>query len=155
MNNNNSHSCSCGCCGEHSSCKDTSSNADISLLSQQEKDFIHALKESHYFPISRFILKSNKESDFVSVALPCVYIYDLHQTMEQVKEMSALITGLEHKGLISVDYDIPLKNYTYDEYFNSDIYAYFKNTVEQAKDNENFLGNIADIECGSIAPTDN
>lgn len=126
-------------------------NNTNNTLTEQENDFLECLKQYHFLPVARFVLKSSKEHDFISVTLPCVYIYDLHQTIEQVKSMSSLITSLENKRYITTDYDMPLKNYPYDEYFNSDIYAHFKNTVEESKNKEGFLGDIADIECGSIA----
>ena len=141
------HACGCGC---------SSSREDSSpeKLSETEIHFLYHLVESHYYPVAQFILKSSKESDFESIALSPVFITDIKDTMEQVKNCGETLKMLEEQGFLTLDFDIPLNGYSYEQYYNSELFAYFKDTVEKGKEKENFLGDIAIMETGSIAPTD-
>ncbi len=153
---NHSHTCGCHshshshshghvCCGKHVSVKD---------ISETELDFLKHLLEYKFLPVSRFIVKSSKEHDFQNIALSPVFIIDTKDSMDQVKNVGKKLIHLEDLGLITIDYDIPLKGYAYDEYHKSEIYAYFIDTVNGAKEKEGFLGDTPTIECGSIAPTE-
>ncbi len=148
-NDTHEHSCDCGCGGHHHS-----TPVSIENLEQHEVNFLQHLIGYHYMPVSQFIVTSTKESGFASIALSPVFITEENNTMEQVRSIGDMLKGLEQKGYLTLDYDEPLKGYNYNEHYNSDVYAFFKQTVEEAKTKENFLGDTATIETGSIAPTE-
>lgn len=62
------------------------------------------------------------------------------------------LTSLEEGGYLSVDYDLPLSGYGYEEFKESELYAYFCRTVEEASRRKGFLGDLPVLELGSIAP---
>lgn len=61
--------------------------------------------------------------------------------------------SLEEKGHLTLDYEEPLENANYSEYKDSDLNAYFKETVAQAGNHDDYLYDIPDLELGSIALT--
>ena len=85
-----SHSCS-GNCGSCGGC------ARELPLNQGELQLLDTLSEIPFLPVAR------KMGD-----LPPVYLEDEKFTVE---EYSLILQCLEKKGLISLDYDKPLKNY--------------------------------------------
>ena len=74
--------------------------------------------------------------------------------MKTVKEVGAFLQGLEDIGLVTLDYDIPLNGYGYEEYKTSALYEYFCATVAEGASKPDFLGNIPVLELGSIALTE-
>lgn len=138
------HSCG-GCCGGH--------HQEEIQMSEEEIEFMKQLAQSPYLPLARFVLKSSKSSHLESVALAPVYINNRADSMETVKHMAAILKSLEGKGLITLDYELPLENGNYADYSESELYAYFKETVAQAEDKEEFLYDMPSIELGSIALT--
>lgn len=147
----------CGCGHSDGGCCKTNTMTDIQLdfdsLSTNEKDFLNKLTSVQYLPLTQFVVKSTKEHDFSSIALSTVYLEDINETLEQIKNTKNMLESLSDKGFISLDYDIELENCDYNEYFSSDIFDYFKQTVLEGATKENYLGDIADIYKGSIAPT--
>lgn len=134
------------CCGHKEVKKDD--------LTQDENDFLNYLLTYTFLPVARFVLKSTKEKDFEVCTLSPVFIEYEDDNLDRVKFMANLLTSLEEKGVISIDYDFALKNYDYSEYYNSDLFKYFEKTVKEGKDKQAFLGDIAELETGSIAITD-
>ncbi len=151
--------CGC-CCGSHHKHHDEDTRMEsidnvkkLSLTNSQ----ISVLLELHhckYLPASRFMMKSSMEKDAVFIALAPVYLTDLDETLENVKAMGKIFSVLAEKGLISLDYHLPLSNYDYKLYTDSDVYRYFKETVSEGKSQEKFLCDIAEIELGSMALTE-
>ena len=139
------HGCGGGCC-----C--ASQRAEVPL-SNEEKDFLNQLAQTPYLPLARFVLKSSKSSHFESVALAPVHLRDKADSMETVKSLGAILKSLEEKGHLTLDYEEPLENANYSEYKDSDLYAYFKETVAQAGNYDDYLYDIPDLELGSIALT--
>ena len=74
--------------------------------------------------------------------------------METVKEIGTVLSELEEKGLISLDYDIPLQDYDYTLHTKSALFSFFKETVNEGKNRPSFLFDTAEIELGSIALTE-
>lgn len=156
-----------GCCGghchhhdhSHGGCCGSAQDIDVDPipldgLSEAEIQFLQDLVAHQYFPVAQFVLTSSTTDEFESVALSPVFVTDTKDTMEQIKNLGARLQALADKGFITLDYDIPLENYDYEEYFESEVFAYFKSTVEEAKTKPGFLGDTATIETGSMAPTD-
>jgi hypothetical protein len=122
-------------------------------ISEEETEFLKQLAQTPYLPLARFVLKSTKSSHLESVALAPVYICDRTDSMETVKSMAVVLGSLKEKGLITLDYEEPLENGNYIDYSDSALYAYFKETVAQAKGRDDFLFDIPSLELGSISLT--
>ncbi len=153
-NHEHGHGCGCHshggnnkCCGKHKKIK-------IEDISDTQVEFLMHLIESKFLPVASFVLKSSKEHDFESIALAPVFIIDVKDSMQEVKNVANKLKSLENLGLITIDYDIELNGYSYAEYHSSEIYAYFKKTVNESKGKDGFIGDVPTIECGSIAPTE-
>ncbi|MFI3227379.1 MAG: hypothetical protein R3Y09_08205 [Clostridia bacterium] len=156
MTNHHNHDCCCnhghdhnhgeqGCCGQHKPVKNEAN------LTQNERDFLHHLSHIKYLPLASFVTKSTKESSFAIIALQPVFIRSVADTMDDIRECGEFLLGLEQKGFITLDYDIPLDGYAYDEYKNSELFVRYSEVVAEGAKQENFLGDIPTIEFGSIA----
>ncbi len=142
-----SHSGDKNCCGEHK-------HVTIKDISHLELNLLKHLLKCKFLPVARFIIKSSKEHDFTNVALSPVFIINTTDSMEEIKSVGVRLKNLESLGLITLDYDITLNGYDYLEYHNSNIYDYFKQTVNEAGGKDGFLGDTPTMECGSIAPSE-
>ncbi len=142
---NHSHSC-CGDCCAHS--------LESLTINSKEISFLKELVKCSYLPVSRFIMSSSIEEEAKLVSLAPVYINAIDDSMETVKEIRTVLCELEEKGLISLDYDIPLQDYDYTQYTKSALFSYFEETVNEGKRNPSFLFDTAEIELGSIALTE-
>ena len=141
--------CSCGHHQEHHSLHPHGGG-----LTEAQTAFLHELEHHHFLPVARFLIESSREDDFSSVALAPVYLRGPEESMEWVKETGAMLLGLEEKGYLTLDYDYPLESYPYTEYRQSDLYAYFCRTIEEAKGRPGCLGDTPVLELGSIAPAE-
>lgn len=160
-------SCSGGCCGSHSGesssgCCGGSSHStggccskkpkfDVSKLNEKELQIIDMLKMHFNLPIVEFVLKSTKESDFESICLSPVFIFSQDDDFDNVKDTAKALKNLENNEFIVINIDEPLQNCSYEEYENSKVLAYFKETVRLGSEYENFLGDIASVEKGFIS----
>ena len=100
--------------------------------------------------------------------------------MEEAKQIGEALIHLEEKGVLTKSFktpfrkrdewkfkiedfeyydteessdDMPLDNYDYNEYKNSDLYKMLQETVAEGKGKEGFLCDTAIIETGSMALT--
>lgn len=124
-----------------------------SNLSQNQVDFLAQLIHYQYLPVAQFVARSSTQSDFEVLALSPVFIRATDDTMELVKEAGEFLSQLELQGMITLDYDVPLDGYHYEEYHQSAVYTYFCQTVEEAKALPNALGDTPSLVLGSMAPT--
>ncbi|MBE6033822.1 MAG: hypothetical protein E7222_03880 [Clostridiales bacterium] len=146
------HHCKGGCCcgGQgHSNPKEQ----ETITLNKKELEFLLELKEFKYLPISEFVMSSSENDHIGFRGLAPVYLRDLRDSMETVKEIGTILKSLEKKGLISLDYDIPLQGYDYTLHTESELYKYFLKTVEDGKNKPGFLCDKGEIEFGSAALT--
>ena len=74
--------------------------------------------------------------------------------MAMVKEAGAFLKKLEDMGLITLDYDIPLNGYAYQEYKDSALFEYFCATLKEGAGRPGFLGDTPVLELGSMALTE-
>ncbi len=149
----NHDTCGCGC-GSHSHEQKPPVPVFLKDVSELETEFLTHLMTHRFLPVAQYVVKSTKESAFESIALTPVHMQHVSQTMEEVRAMGAMLTRLSDLGWITLDFDLPLTNYPYEEYHKADLFAYFQQTVEEAKAHAHFLGDTAVLECGSIAPTE-
>ncbi len=146
--------CECGCSCGHEHSHQTDSHAEPVEVTENQKDFLHGLSHTHYLPVARFTVTDSREDDFACTALAPVFIRSVSDDLNTVKEAGAFLQKLEDLGLISLDYDMPLKGYDYEEYKTSEIYEYFRATVIEGASKPNFLGDTPELELGSIALTE-
>jgi len=152
-----SHSCASDCsCHSHSSNsgKGHAHSQGPLTISSEEKSVLLELKQCSQLPVSRFVMSSSTEKEARFVSLAPVYIEALDDSMESVKQKGTVLSKLEKKRLICLDYDIPMQGYDYTLHTNSALFAYFTETVNEAKKNSSFLCDTAEIEFGSIALTE-
>lgn len=145
------HKANCGC-GQHHQVRTKS--VELQDSTPEEKNFLLILAQYTYLPVTRFLLTNSAEAELVSIALAPVVIDSLADTMETVKKNGQALLSLEERGLITLDYDIPLDGYDYEGYRDSDLYRYFAHTVEESKGKPGFLFDTATLETGSMALTD-
>lgn len=146
--------CGCGCGHKHAHPHQTGDPTVPIEVTENQKDFLHQLAHRHYLPVARFSLKDSREDDFVSTALAPVYISAIEDDMATVKGAGAFLQMLEDIGLITLDYDIPMNKYAYEEYKESALYAYFCATVAEGALKPGFLGDTPVLELGSMTLTD-
>lgn len=137
----------------HDCCCHSHENKEV-VLNDAEKAILMDLARFNCLPISRFIMSSSTEEEARFVALSPVFISALDDSMETVKKIGAILSGLEDKDLITLDYDLPIRGYDYEQYKNSELYAYFKETVKEGMKKTANLCDTAEIELGSMALTE-
>ncbi len=154
------HDTDCGCGHEHThedGCCCGHHHAHLApeegSLTQAQSDVLLAIHQRGYLPIARFALRSSRDGDAYAVALEPVYIADPKEGMDTVKANGSLFASLEDLGLTTLDYDMRLKGYAYQEYEQSSIYAYFVETVKEASQKPGFVLDIPVLELGSVALT--
>ena len=155
------HQDGCGCGHEHThgdgcGCGHTHAHLEPGecSLTQAQADVLLAIHQRGYLPISRFALRSSRDGDAYAVALEPVYIAGVADDMDTVKANGGLFTSLQDLGLVTLDYDIRLTGYAYQEYEKSNLYAYFLETVKEAAQKPGFVLDTPVLELGSVALTD-
>lgn len=146
---------SCGCCGCQSSqggcCHQ---KAEPILLQPEQKSFLLELALQKELPVARFLILSSQEEDFCVAALAPVFIQSAQDSMETVKTFGAFLKEMESQGLLVLEYGTKMQEYAYLEYKNSDLYAFFCETVQEGAKIQQFLGDIPYLELGHIVLTD-
>ena len=147
--------CGSGCGHDHTHNHRTGESSGQPIqVTKNQQDFLHQLGHCRYLPVARFILKDSREEDVTATALAPVFRRSAADDLALVKEAGAFLQELEDRGLITLDYDIPLKEYGYEKYKGSALYAYFCDTVAEGAKKPGFLGDTPELELGSIALTE-
>ncbi len=146
--------CGCGCGHDHKHPHSAGDPTAPLEVTENQKDFLHQLYHRRYLPVARFSVEDSREEDFIATALAPVFIRSTADDIAMVKEAGAFLQRLEDMGLITLDYDIPLDRYGYEEYKGSALYEYFCSTVTEGATKPGFLGNTPVLELGSMALTD-
>ncbi len=141
------HGPDCGCGGEI----EIAPADDLTILQQ---NMLLALYARRYLPVARFALESTRDGDAYAIALAPVYLGTAEDTMDAVKQLGEELEALEQAGLITLDYDIPLNGYAYEEYKTSILYGFFQQSVEESSEQPDALFDRAALEKGSMALTD-
>jgi hypothetical protein len=140
------HDEACGCGGQHRE-PDYDNGLTIG-----ENNVLMALTERGALPVARFALTSSKNAEAYAVAMEPVYIASPSDSMDVIREYGALFAGMEDKGLIDLDYDVPLPGYPYFEYKGSDAWKRFVEAAAEAKA-RGFTFDTPNLELGGIALT--
>lgn len=122
-------------------------------LTAREANFLMNFGHIDYLPLARFCTGSTKSGDANSVALDNVFLKTGSETIPEINLTADTLESLESRGIISLDYDIPLANFDYALFENSDAFALLVRTVEEGRTREGYLFDRAYVEKGSIAPT--
>lgn len=158
MTHEHHHGCGCGCGHEHHHHHHehpvVTPEAAAIEVSGHELAILKTVQAVGCLPVARFVALKSDEDEVVIDCLSPVYLYETTDTMEEVKVMGAVLRGLEDKGLLSLDYDLPIRDFDYSLYTDSELYAYFTRTIAEAKGREGFLCDTPDIELGSMAVTE-
>jgi hypothetical protein len=147
--NEHTHEEGCGCGHHHEHLV-----FEEGSITEAQADVLLAIHQRGYLPIARFALRSSRDGDAHAVALEPVYIASTEDDMDMVKANGELFESLEDLGLITLDYDIRLTGYAYQEYEQSNLYAYFMETVKEAAQKPEFLLDTPVLELGSVALTE-
>ncbi len=140
------HGEGCGCGGHHHE-PDYENGLTIA-----ENNVLMALTERGALPVARFTLTSSKEAEAYAVAMEPVYIANPSDSLDDIKEYGSLFARMEDKGLIDLEYDLPLPGYPYFEYKGSDAWKRFVETAAEAKE-RGFTFDSPNLELGGIALT--
>lgn len=142
----NCNQCSCpqkadGQCG---GCGSNAKTLNMQELTKSETDFIAELLSHCYLPVTQFILEDKSQSDFSLEIYSPVYIANSEQIISATTEIGKMLENLEQRGILSLDYDIPLSNYDYDDYYKSLAYTSFEASANTE---------IAQTDSSDIYPT--
>ena len=123
-------------------------------LTCQETAFIDRLAENGPLPVARFVMQSTKSEHFSATAMDPVFLENEEDDMKTVRAWADLLEKLEEYTLVEIDYDTLLEESLYTLYEHSAVYAYFLETIEEAKANPEFLFDTAFLEKGSVRLTE-
>lgn len=146
--------CGCGCNHDHTHTHQAKAPSTSAEVTENQKDFLHQLHHHHYLPVARFTMEDSNKQDFIATALAPVFIRSVDDDMATVKEAGAFLKKLEDMGLITLDYDMPLDEYSYLEYKESSMYKYFCDTVAEGAAKPDFVGDTPVLDFGSMALTE-
>jgi hypothetical protein len=155
MNKNEQHACKhTGCCNSRTGkCGGFHAGNSMPDFTAEETAFLRLLSQAPFLPIGQFLLKSSRSDHLESVALAPVYLTDKRDSMESIHMNIKALKNLEQYGVITLDYDIPLENYDYTVFEESEAYRYFQDTVTESRNNPDFIFDTAALEFGSLALT--
>ena len=152
------HGCSCGCGHDHDhehpyGRVPVTADAESIEISGREKAILQTILAVGCLPVARLIATKSDEEEVVIDCLSPVYLYETSDTLDEVKEIGALLRRLSDLGLLTLDYDRPIADFDYSLYTESDLFAYFVRTIDEARGREGFLCDTAEMELGSMAVT--
>ena len=149
------HDHTCGCeCHDHNHHHEPEYLGGIEGLTDGEAQLLQMLGRYKYLPVARFLLRSGSEQELEMTAMAPVALNSADEEKAVVKARGEALQSLSDKGLITLDYDIPLRDYDYDGYTKSHIFAELEQMAVEAKGREGFLFDTAAMELGSMALTD-
>jgi len=141
------HTCESGCGG----CGGCSPKEVV--LTRPQAQLLSRFAQTPFLPLCRFLMTSSREDELESVGLEPVFLETGKEDLPAAREIGALLTALADKGLITLDYELPLSNCDYGEYRDSPLFALFRQTVEEGASRPGFLFDTAVLEKGSMALT--
>lgn len=156
------HGADCGCESHHhehehehgADCGCAAYTGGIQGLSDEEAKLLRLIGQFGSLPLTRFVLTSSKDDSLNLAALePAVLDFE-SEDIEAVKQRGLDLLSLEDKGLITLDYDIPISGYDYKGYKNSAIFGELQSAAQEASTKPGFLFDTASIDMGSMALTD-
>ncbi|NLC32378.1 MAG: hypothetical protein GX781_03675 [Clostridiales bacterium] len=154
------HGADCGCGTHHhphehsADCGCQEYTGGIQGLSDEEAKLLRLIGQFGSLPLARFVLTSTKDDSLHMSALEPAAIEHENESIETVKQRGEVLLSLEDKGLITLDYDIPISGYEYEGYQASAIFSTLQSAAQEAASKPGFLFDTAAIDRGSMALTD-
>ena len=154
------HHEACGCGHEHhghehgENCGCHAYEGGIEGLSDTETEMLRVIGRYSCLPVSRFALRSSKDDSLDMTALEPVTIEREDDSIEAVQERGHILLSLEDKGLITLDYDIPITGYDYAGYRESALFIQLEKAAREGGDKPGFLFDLPVMEGGSMALTE-
>lgn len=154
------HNEACGCGHDHhghvhsKACGCRSYEGGIEGLSDTETDMLRVISRYSCLPVARFSLRSSKDDSLDMTALEPVTIEREDDSIQVVRERGNILLSLEDKGLITLDYDIPISGYDYAGYRESALFAQLEEAAKEGGDKPGFLFDLPVMEGGSMALTE-
>ncbi len=134
--------------------KEPGEELSLDGLNDREREFLSYLVAHQFLPMVQFVMLSSENPEFKKVSLSPAYIEDVTDTFEKIQTTGTMLDKLESEGFLSLDFNVPLQNCEYEEYYNSEVFAFYKNMINEISSNQAaFVGDTATIEKGSMAPT--
>ncbi|MFI3201010.1 MAG: hypothetical protein R3Y54_05700 [Eubacteriales bacterium] len=96
----------CGGC-QGKGCPILQKKIDVSGLTSEEECMITLLEELCYLPIGKV----------VGCSFAPIYIRDYSQSIEETMGMTKVLLLLEGRGIVTLDWEVPLYNYQYEKEF--------------------------------------
>ena len=135
--------CGCGC------------HSHVVELTAEEKQFLEFMLSAQPIPVVRFLLRSSKSEHFETIAMAPVYMKQADDSLGMVRDNADMLKVLAEAGLVALDYDTLMEGFDYSLYEQSEAYAYFLQTVEEAKENSHFVFDLGCMEKGYMLLTPN
>lgn len=105
----------CGGCGGRSP-----------VLSARQIDLLSRLAQTPFLPLCQFVLVPGgclpEEGKLI---LSPVLLEGEHDTLEEVMSTANLLVALARMGMITLDFGLPITNYSYEVYYRSDLFREF------------------------------
>jgi hypothetical protein len=141
-----------GQCGNSGGCSGGCQDRTI-YITEDEQAFLTVLSQIPFLPLARFVMRSSRSDDAISVALEPVYLSDKNDSLETVKKTGEILQSLEDKYLITLDYDLPLQNGDYTIYEDSGVYQAFCADTQTGITQDGITYDLPVLERGSMALT--
>lgn len=154
------HSEACGCGHEHhghehgENCGCHAYEGGIEGLSDTEAEMLRVIGRYSCLPVARFALRSSKDDSLDMTAMEPVTIEREDDSIEAVRERGHILLSLEDKGLITLDYDIPITGYDYAGYRESALFIQLEKAAREGGDKPGFLFDLPFMEGGSMTLTE-
>ena len=119
-----------------------------------QQNMLLGLYERRYLPVACFAMTRAGEASVYAIALAPVYLTSPADSLDDIKALGKSLSQLEEAGLITLDYDLPLQGYDYDEYKRASVYDLFVRTVAEGSAQPDSLFDTPLLELGSMALTE-
>lgn len=123
------------------------------ILTEEEAALLRLFAASPYLPAARFVMKSSKTPHATNIALAPVFLLSPEDDVKRAAHTAQLLLSLEDKGLIQIDYEMPLENANEEEFTSSPLFAYFTDTVLEGANRFHSVFDVAALELGSMGLT--
>ena len=142
------------CCKIHTGqCGKCCSEPETFIATNEESFFLKMLSEIPFLPVAQFLLTCSHSRHVWSIALSPVFLTDGFDSIETIRKTSITLKSLEQRGIITLDYDLPMSNYNYSLFNESKAFKYFQEVVAEGRERPDFIFDTPAIKYGSLALT--
>lgn len=94
-------------------------------LTDPERQLLDLLARNAFLPVARFLLRSPENPELSFVMSAPVYLTGPEATQEELRTAGTALLQLQRRGLITLDYGIPLSGFDYASWERSALYRQF------------------------------